>query len=297
MNDIKEIVVISGKGGTGKTTITAGLADIIPEKIIVDADVDAADLYILMKPVKKRGHHFPGKAAAAIDSERCISCRRCLELCRFHAITVKDGKYSVDEMSCDGCTLCRLVCPVKAVTMKKRIVGEWFISVTEWGDFVHARLKPGAENSGSLVAMVKHQAKLRAREKNINLLLIDGPPGIGCPVISAISGADLAVIVTEPTFSGIGDLQRVFQLTTHFKIRSGIVINRCDINRDNTREIEDFARRNHIQVYAEIPHSDRIREAISRREIPTRGCPGLAEELENLYRKIKMELEDVPNKN
>jgi MinD superfamily P-loop ATPase len=293
MKNPKEIVVISGKGGAGKTTITASLAAIIPGKIIVDADVDAADLYILMKPTKIRRTTFTGKGVAVIDNERCISCRRCLEICRFHAVVVNEGKYRVDELACEGCTLCRLACPVKAVTMKERIVGEWFMSVTEWGDFVYARLKPGAENSGSLVAMVKRQAKLRAQEKNIDLLLIDGPPGIGCPVISAISGVNLAIIVTEPTYSGISDLERIFQLTTHFKIKSGIVINRFDINLENTREIEAFARQNRAPVYAKIPHSECTREAISRRELPSRYCRELAEPLENLYKKIKRELEEI----
>ncbi len=291
MKDPKEIVIISGKGGTGKTTITASLADMIPGKIILDADVDAADMFILMNPGEIRATKFTGKAAAVIDSDRCISCRRCLELCRFHAIVVDEGKYRVDELSCDGCTLCRLACPVKAIAMKERIVGEWYTSVTGWGDFVYARLIPGGENSGSLVTMVKRQAQLLAREKNIDLLLIDGPPGIGCPVIAAISGVHLAIIVTEPTYSGISDLERVFQLTTHFKIKSGIVINRYDINPENTGKIEEFARQNRVPVYAKIPHSDCIREAISRRDIPSRHCRELAEPLENLYEKVKAELE------
>jgi len=293
MKDIKEIVVISGKGGTGKTTVTASLADMIPSKIIVDADVDAADLYILMNPRETRKTAFAGKSMAAIDPEMCISCRRCLDLCRFRAIKPCDGKYAVDELSCEGCTLCRLACPVEAISMKERIVGEWFISTTDWGDFVHARLKPGAENSGSLVNMVKQQAKLRAIETNTPLLLIDGPPGIGCPVISAISGAHMAIIVTEPTFSGISDLDRVFQLTSHFKIKSGIVINRFDINLENSRKIKDFAGQNHLPIYTEIPHSDCIRDAISRRDLPSRKCRQLAEPLENFYQKLKFDLKEI----
>lgn len=290
MKDIKEIVVISGKGGTGKTTITSSLSDMIPAKIIVDADVDAADLYILMKPGNIQSTEFKGKSVAVIDNSRCVSCGRCLELCRFHAIVVNNEKYYVDDLSCEGCTLCRFACPVEAISMRDRIVGKWLISTTEWGDFVYARLNPGAENSGSLVAMVKQQAKLRAQEKNISLLLIDGPPGIGCSVISAISGATLAIIVTEPTCSGISDLERVYQLTSHFKIKSGIVINRYDINLENTQKIENFARQNQIPVYARIPHLDCIREAIVCRDIPSRRCPELAKLLKNLYKKINEEL-------
>jgi MinD superfamily P-loop ATPase len=293
MKEIKEIVVISGKGGTGKTTITASLSDMIPAKIIVDADVDAANLYILMKPDNIQSTEFKGKSVAVIDHDRCISCRRCLELCRFHAICANNEKYSVDDLSCEGCTLCRLACPVDAITMRERMVGKWFISTTEWGDFVYARLNPGGENSGSLVAMVKQQARLLAQEKSIGLLLIDGPPGIGCPVISAISGANLAIIVTEPTFSGISDLERVYLLTVHFKIKSGIVINRYDINLENTQKIEDFACRNQIPVYARIPHLDCIRKSITHRVIASRHCTELTKPLEKLCKKIKEELESI----
>ncbi len=289
--ELKEIVVISGKGGSGKTTITAALAAIIPRKIIVDADVDAADLYILMKPRDIHGSRFPGKPVAVIDPGRCISCRYCLDLCRFHAIVGNKGKYHVDGLSCEGCTLCQLACPMKAITMAERMVGEWFISTSDWGDFVYARLQPGAENSGSLVAMVKQQAKKRALEKDIHLLLIDGPPGIGCPVIASISGADLAIIVTEPTYSGMSDMERVFRLTTHFKIKSGIVINRFDINLEHTRSIEAFAAQKGIPVYAKIPHSDCIREAIGARLLPNQHCWQLDEQVKNLYQQIKCELD------
>ncbi|NIM15866.1 MAG: hypothetical protein GTO45_28050 [Candidatus Aminicenantes bacterium] len=209
-----EIVVIGGKGGTGKTTITASLADIIPDKIVIDVDVDAANLYLLMRPENIRGTDFKGKSIAAVNRELCVSCNRCKELCRFHAIAVKDGYYQVDDLSCDGCGLCE----------------------------------------------------------------------IGCPVIAAASGAHLAIIVTEPTYSGISDLERVFALVNHFKINCGIVINRWDINPENTRKIEDFAQEKGVPVYARIPHSSCIIDAISQGKLPARACKVLARQVEQIYK-------------
>ena len=291
MRKIKEIVVISGKGGTGKTTVTACLADIMPDKIVVDADVDAANLYILMKPRNIRGTYFKGKSLAEINTGLCISCDLCKELCRFHAIDIINSQYKVDHFSCDGCGLCKIACPTNAIEMKEQIVGKWFTSQTEFGDFVYARLTPGAENSGNLVTMVKHQAKLTAEEKKIKTLLIDGPPGIGCPVISAISGSDLAIILTEPTYSGISDLKRVFDLTTHFSLKSGIVINRFDINLENTKDIETFAERKGVPVIAKIPHSQCIIEEISKCNLPSRNCKLFSRQVEKINEYIETELE------
>jgi MinD superfamily P-loop ATPase len=289
MKKMKEIVVISGKGGTGKTTVAASLADLMPDKIVVDADVDAANLYILMKPENIRGTHFKGKSIAQIYTDLCVSCNRCKELCRFHAIEIINSHYKVDHFSCDGCGLCEIACPANAIKMIEQVVGEWFTSQTEFGDFIYARLIPGAENSGNLVTMVKHQAKLTAEEKGIETLLIDGPPGIGCPVISAISGSDLAVILTEPTYSGISDLQRVIELTTHFGLRCGIVINRFDINPENTKDIETFAEGKGVPVIAKIPHSQCIIDEISACRLPSRSCKRFSREVKKIYEYIKTE--------
>jgi MinD superfamily P-loop ATPase len=287
MKNFKEIVVISGKGGTGKTTITACLADIIPVKIIADADVDAANLYILLKPGNIRDKDFIGKSKAGINRDLCTNCNLCLELCRFHAVEYIDGHYRVDPYSCEGCGLCKIACPAQAIEMKEQVVGKWFLSDTEFGDFVHARLIPGAENSGSLVTMVRFQAKLAAVKKDIKTILIDGPPGIGCPVTASITGVDLAIIVTEPTYSGISDLGRVFDLTQHFKVKSGIVINRYDINPGNTGKIESFAREKGVPVFAKIPHSECIMEEISKSNLPSRKCKSLAQSIEKIYEQIK----------
>jgi len=290
MKKVKEIVVISGKGGTGKTTLTAALANIIPGKVVVDADVDAANLYILLKPENIRPTDFTGKAVAVIDLDACSRCGLCRELCRFHAIDTEDGDYIVDHFSCDGCGLCAIACPVQAVRMEEQVVGKWFIADTEYGDFVYARLIPGAENSGNLVTMVRHQGKLVAEEKQIDTVLIDGPPGIGCPVTAAISGTDLAIIVTEPTYSGISDLQRVFDLTSHFSIKSGVVINRFDINLENTAKIEAFAVEKGIPVMARVPHSRCIMDEITNSHLPSGNCPELAQPVEHIYDHLKKEL-------
>jgi MinD superfamily P-loop ATPase len=289
MNDIKEIVVISGKGGTGKTTITACLADTMKNKIIVDADVDAANLHLLLRPKIKAETDFIGKPVAQINQNLCTNCGICQELCRFNAIEYVNHNYKVDEISCDGCGLCKIACSTEAIMMKEQIVGKWFISKTEIGDFVYARLIPGAENSGNLVTMVRHQAKLLATKNSFNNILIDGPPGIGCTVTSAISGTNLALIVTEPTFSGINDLKRIFELTKHFNIKSGIIINRFDINPLNTKKIEAYAFKNKLKIFSKIPHLDCVLKEISKANIPSRNCSSLNSEIEKIQELITKE--------
>lgn len=286
MKTFKEIVIISGKGGTGKTTVTASLADLMSGKIIADADVDAANLHMLLDPQKINGNPFTGRSTAVINSDRCTGCNRCRELCRFHAVEVVNGGYRVAQYACEGCGLCKLACQAHAIEMREQVVGKWFTADTEFGDFIYARLIPGAENSGSLVTMVRFQAKMAAAKKSISTILIDGPPGIGCPVTAAISGVDLAIIVTEPTYSGISDLQRVIDLTRHFKVKSGVVINRFDINPRNTNKVETFARKAGIPIFAKIPHSRCILEEIASGRIPSRKCKPLARGIKKIYEHI-----------
>ncbi len=286
MDKSKEIVVLSGKGGTGKTTIASSLAVLFQNKIIADADVDAANMYILMGPENIKGGDFTGKPVAKIDKRKCINCGICLELCRFDAINIINGQHKIDQLSCDGCTLCSIACPENAIQMNPETVGKWFTSNTEHGSFIYARLNPGAENSGNLVTMVKHQSKLQAESEKSEYTLIDGPPGIGCPATSTLSGADYALIVTEPSISGFSDLKRIVELCNHFKVKSGIVINKHDINPDNTKMIEKFALKNKIDILGEIPHSFCIISKISERKIPALHCRELLEPLKKIHEAI-----------
>ncbi len=292
MNKPKEIVVLSGKGGTGKTTITSSLAETIRNKIIADADVDAANMYILMDPENIKGEDFKGKSIAEIDGNGCINCGICQNLCRFDAVDIINGQYKIDPLSCDGCTLCALGCPENVIEMKQQIVGRWFTSDTKYGNFIYARLHPGAENSGNLVTMVKHQAKLIAETKQSEFILVDGPPGIGCPVTSALSGADYAVLVTEPSMSGISDLERIVKLSDHFNVKSGIVINKFDINSDNCKKIEKFAKDNNIEILGKVPHSFCIIKEISKKNIPLGKCEDLKKPLMEIHEKIMRSLRE-----
>ncbi len=286
----KEIVIISGKGGTGKTTITASFAFWLASKgvkfVVADADVDAADMHILLKPEVEKEEEFEGRAVAVIDNDLCTGCDICRQLCRFDAITVEEGEYKVIEGRCEGCTLCEIACPVNAIKMVPQKVGRWFISRTPYGPMVHARLNPGGENSGNLVTMVKYQAKRIAEEKGYPVVLVDGPPGIGCPVISALSGASFALVVTEPTFSAIHDAERVLKTAAHFHVPSAIVVNKADINPENTEKIKKYASENSILFLGEIPFDRCAVEALMERKTPMESCPSLSRVMEKIFEKV-----------
>ena len=290
-NRANEIVILSGKGGTGKTTLSASLAKLIKNKIIVDADVDASDLFILLNPALIRNEKFRGKSVAKIDQEKCTHCGLCEKYCRFDAIHQnEEGNFVVNFFKCDGCALCTYVCPVSAIKMNQEIVGEWYVSSTEFGDLVHARLIPGAENSGNLVTMVKHQAQLLANDKNVSRIIIDGPPGTGCPVISSLSGAKYAVIVTEPTLSGMHDLDRILKIAKQFKVIPKIVINKSTLNKDNVNSIEEFAARNDVEIIGRIPFDRCVVENLERKLTPIDSdCGKVKEEI----RKIAVALETI----
>ncbi|RKX83850.1 MAG: (4Fe-4S)-binding protein [Spirochaetes bacterium] len=292
MNGQFEVVIISGKGGTGKTTLTSSLAELIPDKVICDADVDAADMFLILKPELIKENPFKGKSIAIINQDKCVSCGICEKVCRFNAVDAEETdekiKYTVNPYSCDGCTFCALACPAKAINMEQQTVGDWFISKTEAGTLIHAKLKPGAENSGNLVTMVKHQAHLKAKEEGLNFILVDGPPGIGCPVTSAISGASLAIIVTEPTFSGIHDLERVYDLSLHFKVPAAVVINKYDLNRENTLHIESYAKEKGIKIIGKIPFSPCVVDSIAEAKTPMTKCPEIAKTINNIYKEISV---------
>jgi MinD superfamily P-loop ATPase len=255
---MKEIVVISGKGGTGKTSITASFAYLAEKNIVIaDCDVDAADMHLLLKPEIIRRENFYSSLEAHIDHDVCIACNKCLEICRFDAISENNNVYDVIHLNCEGCAYCEKICPVEAISMKRRLDGEWFISNTRiQKPMVHAKLGIGTENSGKLVATVKNIAHQIAEMYNKEYILVDGSPGVGCPVISSLSGASFVVLVTEPTVSGIHDLQRVFSLIKKFGIPAGIIINKFDLNINKYLEIMNFANKNNITSIAEIPYDE-----------------------------------------
>ncbi len=252
---MKELVVISGKGGTGKTSLVASFAAQAGSVVTADCDVDAADLHLLLGPEIERKHKFSGGKVASIDPELCNSCGTCVELCRYDAVS---NLYAIDKIACEGCGVCAYFCPQDAISFDDEENGEWYVSSTRFGPMTHARLLPGAENSGKLVTIVRNEAKRIAEEGGIELVLIDGSPGIGCPVIASVSGADLAVVVTEPTMSGIHDLERVVELTRHFGIETAVVVNKCDINEDMTSNIEEFARRSKIEILGGIRYDEAV---------------------------------------
>jgi len=255
---MKEIVVLSGKGGTGKTSIVASFASLAQSKVLADCDVDAADLHLLLKPKVKEKKEFWSGQVAFIDKEKCTECGLCQELCRFEAI--KD--FEVDPLFCEGCGFCYQVCPVDAIAMKDSMSGHSFISETKYGYLCHARLGIAQENSGKLVALVRQNAKLIAERENLDYIITDGPPGIGCPVISSLSGASLALLVTEPTLSGIHDLERVIGLCRHFGVPVLVCVNKYDLNEENTYRIESYCANKGIEVAVRISFDNVITEAI-----------------------------------
>jgi MinD superfamily P-loop ATPase len=265
---IKEIVVISGKGGTGKTSLTASLVPYFESAVLADCDVDAPDLDILLQPLIRKNELFSGTQKAVKKKPECSGCAACLDACRFHAIT---PDFQVKPAQCEGCAVCTLVCPENLFEMKEAFVGRIFRSDTAYGPFIHARLFPGEETSGRLVSEVRKRAKALAESEGKDFVLIDGSPGIGCNVISSLTGADLAIVVTEPTGSGLHDLKRVFTLLKKFSIPALVVINRCDISEEISAAIEKEARSRDFPIALKIPFHKGMIQSITRLEIPSLG--------------------------
>ena len=247
---MKELIVISGKGGTGKTSLMAAFCSLAANKVLCDADVDAADLHLIMDPAVVRRTDFQSGNSAAINADLCTQCGLCREMCRFAAIS---ADYIVDPISCEGCGVCVHFCPEKAIDFPENTCGQWFVSDTRFGPMVHASLGIAEENSGKLVTLVRREARKISEEKKLDLILTDGPPGVGCPVIAAIGGASAVLIVTEPTVSGKHDLERVAQLADHFKVPAMICVNKFDINLELTRDIENYARTKGLPCLGRIP--------------------------------------------
>jgi len=255
---VKEITVLSGKGGTGKTSVTASLAVLTKSTVITDCDVDAPDLHMLLQPEALEKQEFKDSRVAVMDREKCVQCGKCEENCRFGAIE----NLTIDPILCEGCGVCAYVCPVAAIELEKRVSGYAFISKTKYGLMSHALLNPGEENSGKLVTIVRQNAKKVAEKENCELIINDGPPGIGCPVIASVSGVDLGLIVVEPTLSGIHDMERALGLLNHFRIPCLVCVNKYDLNEENTSRIVEFCKSNGVEVVGNIPFDPIVTEAM-----------------------------------
>lgn len=279
--EIKEIVVISGKGGTGKTTITSSLIPYFQDIVIGDCDVDAPNLQILFNPQNSEKESFYGMKKAKLDKELCIECGRCYEVCRFDAVE--------NPKKCESCSICEYVCPVGAIKMVDNEAGEIYVSETKYGKMVHACLFPGEENSGKLVAEVRKKAKKIAQEENKKYILLDGAPGVACNVISSLTGVKKAVIVTEPTLSGLHDLERVLELIERFRIKPYFVINKYDLSLEMANKIEEFLKDKGFEVSVKVPFDKRVVNSIGRKDIPSVAEKQLFQELgfEKLAESLK----------
>ena len=265
-NGVNEILVISGKGGTGKTTLAASFAALGRPCVLADCDVDAADLFLLVKPRRESSEPFSGGRAPVFNKDACTACGKCADLCRFSALALIDGILVHDRFACEGCGLCSRVCPEGAVSMVAQENGEFYTSMTPYGPMSHARLHIAEENSGKLVTVVRQKARHLAKEKGIDTIIVDGPPGIGCPVISSMTGVDLAVVVTEPTLSGLHDLKRVAQLARQFDVKTAVCVNKFDLNEEITGNIEEYCRSVGIENLGRIPYDKTVIEALVRGE-------------------------------
>ncbi|MCD4831657.1 MAG: ATP-binding protein [Anaerohalosphaeraceae bacterium] len=291
---MKELVVISGKGGTGKTSIVAAFASLAKNAIFADCDVDAADLHLVLEPNVKQTSDFSGGKQASIITEKCISCGKCKDLCKFDAINL-DGPandivaktYTVDPVSCEGCKVCVEFCPADAIEFKDSINGQWFISETRFGTMVHAKLGIAEENSGKLVSLIRKETKRIAQEQKNDLIIIDGSPGIGCPVIASITGADLVLIITEPTLSGKHDLERVAELAAGFDIPVLVAINKFDLNPDMAGQIEEDVLKRGIKVVGKIRYDKAFTKAqIMKTSVVEYTGSAVTEDIKALWRNV-----------
>lgn len=297
----KELVVISGKGGTGKTSIVASFAALAENKVLADCDADAADLHLVLSPTIVRREDFSGGKKASILAEKCIGCGICAKVCRFDAINFDGpandmvGKtYRIDPIACEGCGVCTRFCPVDAVNFSPSINGEWFVSETRYGPMVHAKLGIAEENSGKLVTTIRREAKRIAQEQGLELVIIDGSPGIGCPVIASITGASLVLIVTEPTMSGLHDMDRVADLAHHFGIPTAVCVNKSDINPEMTYKIRRRCLERSIELAGEIRYDAAVTHAQVERKSVIEYKGGYASaDIASLWNNVKLLLEST----
>jgi len=291
---LKELVVISGKGGTGKTSIVASFAALAKNAVLADCDVDAADLHLVLEPTVKQTSDFSGGKKASIVTEKCIGCGKCQDMCRFDAVNfngegndVVDKTFTIDPVSCEGCKVCVEFCPADAIEFNDSINGQWFISDTRFGPMVHAKLGIAEENSGKLVTVIRKEAKKIAQEQKKDLLIVDGSPGIGCPVIASITGADLVLAVTEPTLSGKHDLDRVSKLTANFGIATLVCVNKADINPQITSQISEDAHQRGLRVVGQIPYDEAFTKAqIIKASVIEYTGGAITEQIKALWRQV-----------
>ncbi|MCF8053851.1 MAG: ATP-binding protein [Deltaproteobacteria bacterium] len=290
---MREIAVISGKGGTGKTSIAASLAVLAEKAIVVDCDVDAADLHLLLEPRVITTNDFYSGFTAMIRQEDCSRCGLCARLCRFNAVVEKVTggdclpQYHIDKIACEGCGLCVRLCPAKAIDFPQSLCGKWMVSETRVGKMVHARLGIAAENSGKLVSTIRQEAKKIAQQEGVPLIIIDGPPGIGCPVIASVTGATEVLIVTEPTVAGEHDLERVLLLTRHFAIPASVCVNRWDIAVAITERIEAKARQLGAKVAGRVRHDLGITTAQLQKATVVETASASANDIIQLWENIQ----------
>ncbi len=284
---MRQLTIISGKGGTGKTTITGAFAVLAENKVMVDCDVDAADLHLILDAKIRQREEFYGGRSPVVDLEKCTQCGICTDLCRFAAI--QDGV--VDIVSCDHCGLCVHGCPEDAIVMREDHSGDWFVSDTPYGPLVHARLGIGEENSGKLVTAVRKRASEIAKEESRNLVIIDGPPGVGCPVMASVAGTDMILAISEPTLSGLHDLNRVLDLSRHFKIPAKICINKFDVNLDLTQQIERACRKRGTEVISKLPFDTCVVDAlVMRKTVVDHPCGEITSRIEAMWEMIEADL-------
>ncbi|MBL6978984.1 MAG: P-loop NTPase [Desulfobacteraceae bacterium] len=283
---MKELVIISGKGGTGKTSIVAAFASLAEDKVLCDADVDAADLHLVTGPRVRETHDFQGGSTAVINQDKCTECGLCRDLCRWDAI---NSDFEVDAFECEGCGVCVYFCPEKAIDFPVKTCGQWFRSDTRFGPMIHARLGIAEENSGKLVTLVRQKARTLAEESGLDLLLTDGPPGVGCPVIASIGGASALLIVTEPTVSGIHDMERVVQLAAHFRVPAMVCINKFDLNFDQTQTIERYAKENGLETLGHIPFDASFTKSMVQGQtiLEYNGNSKSAHAVETVWKKVE----------
>ncbi len=284
---MKQLVIASGKGGTGKTTLVAAFASIVKNAVFADCDVDASNLHLIFHPEIKEKIDFKGMGVATVDHEKCIMCMECKNSCRFDAIT---EEIEVLPEKCEGCGVCEYVCPTNAIKMVENIAGEAYISSSRFGWLVHARLNIGEETSGKLVSMVRNKANEIAKKYGKELIIIDSSPGVGCPVIASIGGANLVVIVVEPTTAAIHDMKRVMQVANHFKIPYVVCINKYDINEEKAKEIDNFCRDNKIKIVGKIPYNTVVTEAMTNGKTIVEYDKKMAELIKDIWRNVKESL-------